>query len=213
MTVQERRVREKGEVREKILDAARELFVEFGYDGVSMRKVAERIEYSPTAIYLHFANKESLFRELCTQDFLELAQQFRELRTIADPGERLSACGCAYVEFAVANPSHYKLMFMTSYPRTLLPLTEDQVPHHGNPNEDGYAFLLGLVREEMAAGAFREDLTDPELVAQTLWAAVHGVASLEIAMNHDQWIEWRPLKDRRAAMMTAMTSWLMRSKE
>src|SRR5664279_2774239 len=213
MTVQERRVREKSEIREKILDAARDLFVEFGYDGVSMRKVAERIEYSPTAIYLHFENKESLFRELCSRDFLELAEQFRELRAIADPGERLSACGCAYVEFAVANPSHYKLMFMTPYPRTLLPLTEEQVPHHGDPNEDGYAFLLGLVRGEMAAGAFREDLTDPELVAQTLWAAVHGVASLEISMNHDQWIEWRPLKDRRAAMMTAMTSWLMRRKD
>lgn len=212
MTVQERRVREKSEIREKILDAARELFVEFGYEGVSMRKVAERIEYSPTAIYLHFANKESLFRELCTKDFLALAEQFRELRTITDPGERLSACGCAYVEFAVANPSHYKLMFMTSYPRAL-PLTDEQFSHRGNPNEDAYAFLLGVVRAEMAAGAFREDLTDPEVVAQTLWAAVHGVASLEIAMNHDQWIDWRPLKDRREAMMSAMTSWLMRRKE
>jgi AcrR family transcriptional regulator len=212
MTVQERRIREKGEIREKILDAARELFVEFGYEGVSMRKVAQRIDYSPTAIYLHFANKESLFRELCAKDFLKLATQLRELRAIADPGERLSACAGAYVDFAVANPSHYKLMFMTSRPK-LLPLTDEQVSHRGDPNEDGYAFLLGLVREMMAVGAFREDLTDPGLVAQTLWAAVHGVASLEIVMNPDEWIEWRPLEDRRAAMMTALTSWLMRTKE
>ena len=74
MTVQERRIREKSEVREKILDAARDLFVTYGYDGVTMRKVAARIDYSPTAIYLHFADKESLFREVCHQDFHRLSR-------------------------------------------------------------------------------------------------------------------------------------------
>ena len=65
MGVKERREREKSETRDKILDAARELFVTEGYEGVSMRKVADKIEYSPTAIYVHFADKEELFRELC----------------------------------------------------------------------------------------------------------------------------------------------------
>lgn len=210
MTVQERRIREKSEVREKILDAARELFVTYGYEGVTMRKVAERIEYSPTAIYLHFDDKESLFREVCHQDFRRLAEAFRDLANIEDPGERLSACGRTYVEFAVANPNHYRLMFMTSHPKSLK-LSEEDLASRGNPNEDSYAFLLALVRDSLEAGAFRPELTDASLIAQTLWAAVHGVASLAIAREHDQWIEWRPLADRHRAMMDALMSGLMRS--
>jgi AcrR family transcriptional regulator len=77
MGVKERREREKSEIRDKILDAARELFITEGYDGVSMRKVAEKIEYSPTAIYLHFADKQELFHELCHEDFARLAQVFQ----------------------------------------------------------------------------------------------------------------------------------------
>lgn len=210
MSVQERRVREKNEVREKILDAARELFVTHGYEGVTMRKVAERIEYSPTAIYLHFADKESLFREVCQQDFLRLSEAFRDLVNIQDPGERLAACGRAYVEFAVKNPNHYRLMFMTSRPRTMKH-TEGELVIRGNPNSDAYAFLLALVCDSLKAGAFRPELTDPQLIAQTLWAAVHGVASLAIAMDEDHWIEWRPLVDRHQTMMNALMSGLMRS--
>src|SRR6478672_5618627 len=210
MTIQERRIREKSEVREKILDAARDLFVTYGYDGVTMRKVAARIDYSPTAIYLHFADKESLFREVCHQDFNRLSEAFRDLVNIKDPHERLAACGRAYVEFAVANPNHYRLMFMTSHPKSLK-LTDEELARRGNPNEDAYAFLLQLVRDSLEAGAFRPELTDPQLIAQTLWAAVHGVASLDIVMDQDQWIDHRPLADRQRAMMDALMSGLMRS--
>jgi AcrR family transcriptional regulator len=212
VTVQERRDRERSEVREKILDAARKLFAEHGYEGVSMRKVAERIEYSPTAIYLHFADKESLFRELCEQDFSKLSHGFQALAQIKDPAERLAACGRAYVDFAVSNPNHYRLMFMTSRP-PVRPLTEKEREIRGNPNEDAYAFLLGIVEDSLANGAFRPDLTDPELIAQTLWAAVHGVASLEIIMKNDQWHEWRSLDARHNAMMDSIMTGLMKHKE
>ncbi len=208
MSVQERRERERNEVRGKILDAARELFVELGYEGVSMRKVAERIDYSPTAIYIHFADKEALFRELCSEDFSRLSATFRELATIANPAERLAACGRTYVEFAVANPNHYRLMFMTPHPPTV-PAKCDMA-RKGNPNEDAFAFLLHLVTDSMAAGAFRPGLTDANLVAQTLWAAVHGVAALEITMKDDPWIEWRPLQQRHEMMMDAVMNGLMR---
>lgn len=89
MGVKERRDREKLATRDLILDAARELFVSEGYEGVSMRKVAEKIEYSPTAIYVHFADKEELFRELCHQDFAHLAQVFQSAALPEDPVERL----------------------------------------------------------------------------------------------------------------------------
>ena len=73
MGVKERRDRAKLQTREKILAAARELFIAEGYDGVSMRRIADKIEYSPTAIYIHFADKDQLFREICHEDFRRLA--------------------------------------------------------------------------------------------------------------------------------------------
>src|SRR6266516_4847160 len=99
MGVKERREREKIETREIILDAARELFAAEGYDGVSMRKVAEKIEYSPTAIYVHFKDKEELFHELCRQDFAHLQQVMTSSAMPSDPLERLRQIGRNYIEF------------------------------------------------------------------------------------------------------------------
>ncbi|MGB9204458.1 MAG: helix-turn-helix domain-containing protein [Terriglobales bacterium] len=62
MGIKERLEHKKSRIREDILNAARELFVKDGFDGVSMRRVAEKVEYSPTTIYLHFANKEEDYR-------------------------------------------------------------------------------------------------------------------------------------------------------
>jgi AcrR family transcriptional regulator len=208
MTVQERRDRERAEVRELILNAARELFVELGYEGVSMREVAQRIDYSPTAIYLHFADKESLFHELCGRDFGALAGRFRELAATPDPGERLAACGRAYVEFAVTHPNHYRLMFMTP---VKLPLTEGEIKRMGNPDEDAYAFLRSLVEECLRAGYFRPGLTDIELIAQTLWAAVHGVAALEITACSGGFIDWRSLRERTDFMLHAIVNGMRES--
>jgi AcrR family transcriptional regulator len=206
MSVAERRERERVEVRELILDAARELFVELGYEGVSMRKVAQRIDYSPTAIYLHFADKEALFHELCRRDFGQLAAAFVKLSTIADPGARLAACGRVYVEFAVAHPNHYRLMFMTP---VNLPLTESELERKGNPDEDAYAFVRCLVEECMKAGLFRPELTNADLIAQTLWAGVHGVAALEITCKGG-WTEWCSLEDRIGFMLGSMLNGMER---
>jgi AcrR family transcriptional regulator len=202
MGVKERREREKSETRDKILDAARELFVTEGYEGVSMRRVAEKIEYSPTAIYVHFADKEELFRELCHQDYARLAQVFQSSVISPDPVERLKQIGAIYVEFGTRYPNHYKFMFMTSHPG-IVPDAQDR-EIMGNPEEDAYAFLKWAVQEAVDAGCFREELHDAELISQTLWAAVHGVISLEIAKGCDAWVEWRPMKDR-AEMMLDLT--------
>ncbi len=80
MGTKERREREREELRTRILDAARELFAEEGYEAVTMRRIADRIEYSPTAIYFHFRDKEALMRELCDHDFRALAQRVPEDR-------------------------------------------------------------------------------------------------------------------------------------
>jgi len=208
MGVKERRVREKLETRDLILDAARELFLSEGYEGVSMRKVAEKIEYSPTAIYLHFKDKEDLFRELCHEDFGRLAEQFNVLAQHPDPVERLKRIGQAYIEFGIRYPNHYKLMFMTPHPP--VPLDERDQEVRGNPEKDAYAMLQALVRGALGAGVFREEYQDVDLISQTLWSGLHGVISLQIAKAHDNWIEWRPMEQRTRAMLESLLRGLLK---
>ena len=74
----------------------------------------------------------------------------------------------------------------------------------GNPEMDAYAFLKWAVQQAIDAGCFREELTDAELISQTLWASVHGVISLHIAKGEDCWVDWRPLRER-AEMMSDLT--------
>lgn len=207
MGIKERREREKAEIREKILDAARDLFVNEGYEAVSMRKIADRIEYSPTAIYLHFKDKEAVMRELCDVDFYALAQELTEVAKIADPLERLNAIGVAYAGFALTHPNHYRLMFMTPHPHAE---DDEHLIEKGNPEEDAYALLKGTVAEAVAAGCFRPGFDDAELIAQTMWAGMHGVVSLQIAKCNDHWVDWRPEEDRIRLMVETLIRGLVR---
>lgn len=197
----ERRERDREEMRTNILDAARELFAQYGYDEVTMRKVAEKIQYSPTTIYLYFKDKETLIRELCAHDFLELARKFQRIARVRDPIERLRKIGQAYLHFGLDHPNHYRLMFMTSNPYGD-PAKIDL--EQGNPGEDAYAFLKVSVQDALRAGCFRAELKDADLLAQTLWAGMHGVVSLHIAKHEDAWVEWRPMKRRADLMVEAL---------
>lgn len=200
MGPRERREREREEIRTKILDAARELFVREGYEAVTMRRIADRIEYSPTAIYFHFRDKETLLREICDADFLTLAHSIAEAGRIDDPIARLKATGLAYVRFGLEFPNHYQLMFMTPHP----PLGDDHALERGNPEEDAYAFLKGTIEDAIARDLFLPDFTDADLIAQTVWAGVHGVISLQIAKCNDSWVDWRPLEARAQVMIDTM---------
>jgi AcrR family transcriptional regulator len=202
----ERRERERQGTRDKILDAARDLFISEGYDAVTMRKVAERVEYSPTAIYVHFKDKESLMRELCTLDFKALAEAFQKVAQIPDPIERLRATGRAYVEFATQHPNQYRLMFMTPRPEDFEPETS----HKGNIQQDAYAFLVSVVRDAMAKGGFRPEWTDPELLSQVLWAALHGLIALHLVGVKDKWVDWRPLDVAAPATLDALYRGVLR---
>jgi AcrR family transcriptional regulator len=208
MGVKERREREKSETRDKILDAARELFVTEGYDGVSMRRVAEKIEYSPTAIYVHFADKNELFHELCQRDYSRLAEVFQSSAMSIDPLERLKQIGRTYIDFGVHYPNHYRFMFMTPHPA--IEPNEEECEKKGNPELDAYAFLKWAVQQAIDAGRLREELVDAELASQTVWAAVHGVISLNIAKCKDAWVDWRPVQDRAETMLDVIMRGLAR---
>lgn len=197
MSSADRRQRQKESLRASILDAARELLVEHGFDAVTMRKIAEKIEYSPTAIYQYFTDKESLVRELCANDFLTLASALGRLAGIADPIERLHEMGAAYVQFARENPNQYRFMFMVPHPRWTW-TTDERDGDRGNPNRDAYTFLKWTCTQAIDQGRLREDLVDPDLAAQVVWGAMHGSIALQIVMSEDDWVEWQAL-DRLGA--------------
>src|SRR5882762_6168014 len=120
MGTQQRRAREKEALRQEILDAARELFVEEGYDNVSMRRVAEKIEYSPTTIYLYFEDKASLLYAICEETFAGLAKRMDAISMYGDDPIEVLRRGCrSYVDFGLNDQDHYKLTFIeaTAPPR------------------------------------------------------------------------------------------------
>lgn len=208
MGTTERRERERKELRGQILDAARVLFAEQGFEAVTMRKIAERIEYSPTAIYFHFKDKDALLRELCDTDFAALAHEFQKIARIEDPVDRLGAIGRAYVAFGVGYPNHYRLMFMTPKPDGLH--AEDSRLTRGNPEEDAYAFLRATTAEAIAAGRLRPEFSDADLVSQMVWSGTHGVVSLHIAKCNDDWVEWRDTTATAHALIETMVRGLLR---
>ncbi len=207
MTSSERRTRNKQELRQKILDTARDLFVAHGYDGVTLRGIAQAIEYAPGTIYSHFKNKEALIQALCLADFEAFETYFPRDALPTGPLEAIREIGKAYVGFALTHPNHYRLMFMT--PRAVAPPAA-ALEMHGDPAHDAYALLLETVQRAIDADLLRDEFGDRDLVAQTLWAGVHGMAALEIAIGSDPWLAWVPAAARMEAMINALFHGLAR---
>jgi AcrR family transcriptional regulator len=191
-----------------ILDAARSLFVERGIEAVSMREIAKKINYSATTLYHHFADKEALLQAVCDEDFLALASGMRDILLIPDLLTQLQAILSGYAHFALEHPNHYRLMFMTPRAACNMDITQIQ---RGNTEQDGYAQLKQVVDKAFDAGLFKPELGDTELLAQTLWASIHGVCSLEIALGHEPWINWTTAETRLNLMQTAILSGLLRN--
>jgi AcrR family transcriptional regulator len=176
MGVQERRAREKKELRQEILDAARDLFVREGFENVSMRKIAEKIEYSPTTIYLYFKDKADLLDCICEETFSRLVRKQTAIdQAVADPIERLKKGLRAYIEFGLKYPNHYKVALM---------MTEDfeermQCERSREMGKKAYVHL----RNELGSLAEMSliHVADVDAAAQVLWATIHGLTSLLIA--------------------------------
>ena len=201
----ERRTRERAETRQRILDAAREMFVEAGYEATTMRAIADRIEYTPTAIYHHFRNKEALLAELCALDFQALAAAFQKLSRIADPIERLRRCGLAYVEFGLQHPMQYQLMFMTRKPPEVM-----KAIRGADPSEDAYEFLRATCADVIATGRVRPEYRNVNELALMSWSALHGLLSLYIAKEKDVWIEWKDVRGTADGICNAMMEGVLR---
>ncbi len=184
MGITERREREKEDVRRKILDAAHDLFEAHGYENVTMRAVADAIEYSPTTIYHHFASKDALVEAVCFADFEQLSATMNQGPLPAHPVERIRALGRGYAAFGIANPNHYRFMFMTEGD------WKNHANQEGAPPAQSYAVLRDAVMEAMDQGFFRKD--DVDLVSQVLWSGIHGVVALVITFKPRQFPQVPP---------------------
>ena len=189
MGLKERRAREKEQLRRQILSAARELFANEGYENVSMRKIAHKIQYSPTTIYLYFKDKAELLDAVCQETLLKLLNTLEMLkRGKSDPVEGLRKSERAYVEFGLKYPHDYKLTFVIrpQYQKGL-GLKE------GSVGERVFNYLRAMVSECIRQKKFRQ--VDVETTGQALWSAVHGVTLLLIDFPDFPWAEREQLID------------------
>ena len=184
MGVKERRARQKKYLRQEILDAASELFVRDGYESVSMRRIADKIEYSPTTIYIYFRDKAELLEQVCQETFVRLVDRLsRIMEQPGDPVERLKRGLVAYIEFGIANPHQYRTTFMMPIPEGL---DERKLHQENSPGMQAFSFLIQGVGECIRARKLRA--TNVELAAQTLWAGIHGITSLLITHRGFPWV-------------------------
>jgi AcrR family transcriptional regulator len=175
MGVAERRAREKEELRAHILEAAAQLFVEEGYENVSMRKIADRIEYSPATIYLYFKDKAELCQSICAETFDLLRQNLESLQQQQLPPEQvLRRCLRAYIDFGLAHPQHY--VFTLCLPEPEHPDISQSM--HNAVFETGmrtFDHLRQGLKSSMEAGVIRTQ--DLETAAQVTLMLMHGVTS------------------------------------
>src|SRR5262245_20045117 len=174
------RERYRSVLRRAILDAAREAFVRDGYQGVSMRNLAERVGCSHANLYLHFKDKEALFDCLVEQSFDQFGDGLRRMIEAArsgDPVTLLRKAGRAYVEFGVANPSVYEFAFLLRRPGQERP----RKPHVT------YERMQILVQRCMDEKRFRRMSVD--IASQALWAAAHGITSLLVLRPAFEWAD------------------------
>lgn len=168
--------------RAEILSAAERIFVEHGYEGATIRKIADEVGLSSTALYMHFADKGEILQEICRGAFETLTETTRHI--VADqapPEQRLRAMIEGYVRFGFENPNAYRLVYMTR------PLEAPDAQTAAQ--ETGLSLFVAfqqVVDETAAAGRLR---AEPRAAAQALWAGGHGVVSLMITKPYFDWVD------------------------
>ncbi|SAL62721.1 TetR family transcriptional regulator [Caballeronia peredens] len=179
--LQERRTKQRREqreaLRERILEVSREIVKRDGFASLSMRKLAEAIDYSPAALYLHFRSRGEIARALRLEGHARLREAFVAHTTIADPAARLNAMARGYVEFGLAEPEIYRLMFME--PSALADAAADGAD---KPAEFGAA-TLSLIADafvELRAADRLPPHAVPSARAEGLWANLHGIVALKL---------------------------------
>src|SRR6476660_8369971 len=162
-----------GDLRRALLDEAVHTIQHEGVDALTLREVGQRLGVSRTALYRHFSDTSSLLAAVARDGFQRFAADVRQ-GWLEDAGTRrgLDLMGVAYVRFAMANPSHYRVMF-GDYRRLCAKDPDLQADAAAS-----FDVLLQALVALQGAGDIRPD--EPRRLAQFVWAVVHGIAMLAI---------------------------------
>jgi AcrR family transcriptional regulator len=167
MSVQERKQRERAGRERLIVATARELAEQQGWDAVTTRRLAERIEYSQPVLYSHFRGKREIIGAVALEGAAEMAVAMRASASAANsPRERVAALARAYLDFADRNPAVYDALFQLDGG---LAYAQEDTPE---PLKDAFAALMESLGEVAGDGV------DPGLFTEVFWAALHGLATL-----------------------------------
>lgn len=189
MGVKEKRHRYKEEFRREILDSARDLFIDVGYEKFSMRRLAEKIEYSPTTIYHYFKSKDDLLFAICE----EVAEQFlaamRNLRTVqSKPYEALRQAMLYLVEFAFDNPNQYKVFFLD---RPDVYGRQEEFMKRESMARNSYFEFREMVQACVKARKLRR--MDIDVLTQVLATAPHGLITMTLYRSSFPWADQKVL--------------------
>ncbi len=203
MGIRSRQEKQRDELKRNILAAAEELFASEGYKNVSMRKIAKKIDYSPTTIYRYFKNKEDLIGHLIAIGYSGVHDIYQQI--LANRPESslatLNRIIAAYVKFCIAYPNHYELWFATSE----ITLKNDEFQmKHGELSYKVYQTWLDLIDECKADGQFKDKET--VVVFQLLWGLVHGLVSLRL---HHPGFPWMELDDHIKELLALVNKGLV----
>lgn len=168
--------------RGEILQAAERIFVECGYEGATIRRIADEVGVSSTALYMHFRDKAEILHEICEHAFRRLLEV--DLAIIERPvpaGEKVRSILEAYMTFGFENPNAYRLVFLTRPQEA--EEAQDVAQRLGREVFDRFG---ACVNELADAGRLK---TTPQIAAQTLWAGCHGIVALIITKPYFDWAE------------------------
>ncbi len=184
MGIVERKERQKESLRQDILDASRDILLAEGYAKLSMRGIAERIEYSPTTIYSYFKNKDEILYHLCEE---ALERQFEVIhaagRDEPSPLLRLRAALHAYIDFGLCEPGRYQILYMADISPYV---SMASILEKGSPAFKLRELICHRVNEALIGSECARDM---ESVSQALWAHCHGIVSLLIGRPDFPWVE------------------------
>lgn len=177
MGVTERRLRQKEEVRSAILTTAWQMVKKEGWQSLSIRKIADAIEYSVPVIYDYFENKEAILFEFAKEGFSMLSKKMKTAKEKhEDPAEQITAMADAYWNFAFKNKEHYQLMFGLGMAGCDV---EKCLPEKVE--------FRNLVLEPINTILLKHKRTDVNacLKYHTLWSVMHGLVSIKMMVNTD----------------------------
>ncbi|MDQ3143188.1 MAG: TetR/AcrR family transcriptional regulator [Bacteroidota bacterium] len=175
MGIEERKERERLEIRLLIQKAAMEIFIKEGFEKTSIRKIAAEIEYSPSTIYLYYKDKDDLLLELHREAFQKMMHSFEQNMQKPDPFDRLKAMGLAYLEYGFQNPREYELMFLLEAPMEALNCKEEI----WCDGKNAIGLLQNQIQQCMDAGYFHSQLNVIN-ASFFLWSQLHGMVCLHL---------------------------------